>query len=174
MSSSAQRHFVQQQGFRDPGPSACELQYPALMFQPRVVGLLAVVGVAFQAWPLFLVLSAILWWSALVPARNPFDALYNSLIAGPKGLTPLTPAPGPRRFAQGMAATFMLAIGLALPMGWRGLAWALEALLLIALAALIFGKFCLGSYVFLLLRGEAAFANRTLPWAGESKRSRLA
>ncbi len=30
--------------------------------------------------------------------------------------------------------------------------------------ALIFGKFCLGSYVFHLLRGEAAFANRTLPW----------
>jgi hypothetical protein len=30
---------------------------------------------------------------------------------------------------------------------------------------LIFGRFCLGSYLFLLLTGQARFANRTLPWA---------
>lgn len=40
----------------------------------------------------------------------------------------------------------------------------LEKMLVVALAALVFGKFCLGSYVFRLLRGEAAFAKRTLPW----------
>jgi len=59
----------------------------------------------------------------------------------------------------------MLAIWLSLFFGWRILAWALEALLLAELAALIFGRFCLGSYLFLLLTGEVRFANRTLPWA---------
>jgi len=48
----------------------------------------------------------------------------------------------------------MLAIWLSLFFGWRILAWALEALLLAELAALIFGRFCLGSYLFLLLTGE--------------------
>lgn len=59
----------------------------------------------------------------------------------------------------------MLAIGLSLLLGWRTLAWTLEALLLAALGALIFGRFCLGSYLYLFLTGETGFANRTLPWA---------
>jgi hypothetical protein len=113
---------------------------------------------------LFFTLSAVLWWSALMPRLNPFDRLYNSLVAARKGLPPLTAAPGPRRFAQGMAATFMLLIGVSLLTGWRTLAWALEALLVIALIALIFGAFCLGSYVFHVLTGNGEFAKRTLPW----------
>jgi hypothetical protein len=36
--------------------------------------------------------------------------------------------------------------------------------LLVALGALIFGAFCLGSYVFHLLTGNGEFAKRTLPW----------
>ena len=73
-------------------------------------------------------------------------------------------APGPRRFAQAMAGTFMLAIGASLLLGWNILAWVIEALLLVALGALIFGRFCLGSYLYLLLTGEVDYANRTLPW----------
>ena len=64
-----------------------------------------------------------------------------------------------------MAGSFMLAIGVALRSSLRGLAWSLEAVLLAALGALIFGRFCLGSYVFHLVSGQARFANRTLPWS---------
>jgi hypothetical protein len=63
-----------------------------------------------------------------------------------------------------MAGTFMLAIALALWAGWRVTAATLEILLAIALGALIFGGFCLGSYLFLVVTGQAGFANRTLPW----------
>jgi hypothetical protein len=168
MSRAAEINFVHQQGFRDAMPAACESRYPALMFQPRLIGVLVVAGLILQAWPLFLILSAILWWNVLVPALNPFDALYNRLLAGPKGLPRLTPAPAPRRFAQGMAASFTVGIGLSLLLGWHVIAWTLEGLLIVALVALNFGKFCLGSYVFHLLRGDAAFANRTLPWARNS------
>jgi hypothetical protein len=63
-----------------------------------------------------------------------------------------------------MAATFMLGIGLSFAWGVNGVGWTLSGLLAVALAALVFGRFCLGSYLFLVLRGDAAFANRTLPW----------
>ncbi len=163
--SDAQINFVKQQGFEGASATACDLQYPALMFQPRAIGVLVVAGVLLQAPVLFLTLSALLWWNALVPALNPFDRLYNSLIAARKQLPPLTAAPAPRRFSQGMAATFMLAIGLSLLAGWHMLAWVLEGLLVLALGALIFGAFCLGSFMFHLLTGNGAFARRTLPWA---------
>src|SRR5262249_43303180 len=132
--SGAQVNFVKQQGFQDATPRTCNIQYPALMFQPRVIGALAAVGVLLQAPWLFLALSAVLWWNAVLPALNPFDGVYNRLIAAGKGALPLPPAPAPRRFAQGMAATFMLIIGLSLLAGRSTLAWVFEAMLLAALA----------------------------------------
>jgi hypothetical protein len=134
------------------------------MWQPRAIGSLVLVGLAVQAWPYFLALSALLWWNVALPRLNPFDALYDYLVAKPRGLPSPGPAPSPRRFSQAMAGTFMLAIALALYSGWHTLAWAIEAVLLVALAALIFGRFCLGSYFFFLFTGQAGFANRTLPW----------
>lgn len=165
MKMTAKLNFIRQQGFRDASPKACDYQYPALMWQPRVIGILVLVGLVLQAWLYFLALSALLWWNVVLPALNPFDALYNHLVAKPKGVPRLSPAPAPRRFAQAMAGSFMLAIGLSLLSGLSFLSWTLEALLLGALGALIFGRFCLGSYLFLLFTGEFDFAKRTLPWA---------
>jgi hypothetical protein len=164
MSFSAQRNFVEQQGFRDAGADTCGHLFPALMFQPKLVGVLVIIGLVLQNGLFFLILSAVLWWNVLVPSLNPFDALYNKLIAEPKGLPRLTGAPVPRRFAQGMAGSFMLAIGATLLLGWHVAAWIVEGLMVVALAALIFGKLCLGSYIFHLLRHDSGFANRTLPW----------
>lgn len=161
----AQEHFVQQQGFEQESAVGCAARYPALMFQPRVVGTLVLIALILQSAPLFLVLAAILWWSALRPAYNPFDHLYNRLIARPRGLQQLGPAPPPRRFSQGMAGSFMLAIGSALLAGWTTAALIFEGLLVVALIALVFGRFCLGSYLYYLLHGKVDFANRTLPWA---------
>jgi Domain of unknown function (DUF4395) len=162
---TAKLNFVRQQGFPDTGPKACGFQYPALMWQPRMIGILVLIGLVLQSGPYFLALSALLWWNVLLPAFNPFDALYNKLVAEPKSLPRLSPAPAPRRFAQGMAGTFMFAIGLSLLFGWLAAAWILEALLLVALGALILGRFCLGSYLFFIFTGQTGFANRTLPWA---------
>jgi hypothetical protein len=165
MPGNSQVNFIRQQGFQGAGASECESRFPGLMFQPRIVGLVVAIAIIFQAAYLFLALAAVLWWSALVPARNPFEALYNALIARPRNLPPLQAAPAPRRFAQGMAGTFALAIGLSLLAGLRPLAWTLEVLLVIALAALLFGRLCVGSYLFHILTRNRAFANRTLPWS---------
>lgn len=168
MSDTAKLNFVLQQGFHDAAPASCSYQFPALMWQPRVIGAIVLVGLILQAWPVFLGLSAVLWWNVLVPALNPFDALYNLLVARPRNLPKATPAPAPRRFSQGMAATFNLGIGLSLLLGNQPLAYILEGFLVIALSALLFGRFCLGSYIWHLVTGQVRFANQTLPWARPS------
>lgn len=162
---TAELNFIRQQGFREASAESCAYQFPALMWQPRIIGVLVLAGVLVQSWVYFLVLWVLLWWNAALPRLNPFDILYNVLVARPRSLPSPGPAPSPRRFAQLMAGGFMLAIGAALWSGSRGIAWSLEAVLLAALGALILGRFCLGSYVFHLVTGQGSFANRTLPWS---------
>ena len=165
MSDIAKRQFVRQQGVDDAPAASWAYQYSALMFQPRLLAAVVLLAILLQSAAMFLVLAGVLWWNALVAPRNPFDALYNRVIARPRNLPSLTPAPAPRRFAQGMAGTILGGAGLALLAGWPRLAWILEGLVAAALGALDLGRFCLGSYLYHLLRGKARFANRTLPWS---------
>ena len=167
MEPGRRRNFILQQGLQEPSPELCPVQYSALQFQPRVVGVVLLVGVVLQSAAVFLVLSALLWWSALLHRWNPFDAVYNRTVGAQPGAVSLRPAPAPRRFAQGMAGTFALAIGVSLLVGWRAAAYVLEGVFVAAVAALVFGGFCFGSFVFHLLRGRAAFARKTLPWVDD-------
>ena len=160
--SGSRINFIRQQGFEAVDARSCESLYTALMFQPRVVGILVVVGVLFQASPMYLILSAALLWSALAPALNPFDRMYDALVGARNAIPGLTPAP--RRFAQALASTFMLIIGLSLRQGLDMLARVLEAFVLIAIGLVIAGRFCFGSFVFHLLSGNGEFARHTLPW----------
>jgi len=177
MASPAIRNFMRQQGFADEPSALCDMHFAGLYFQPRIVGSLIVVGIAlhvfgYMAWIqlvicsmiLFFALSAVLWWNVAFPALNPFERFYNRVFAAPKGRAPLIPAPGPRRFAQAIAAAFTLIVGVALLQGWNVTAWVFEAFLVAAFSMLLFGKFCLGAYIFLLLRGQFSLANSTLPW----------
>jgi hypothetical protein len=165
MANMAEVNFVRQQGLGDGDSRDCGCRYPALMFQPRITAVVVAIGLVFQAWPIFLALSIVAWWNVVLPGLNPFDGLYNRLIAGPKGLPLLGPAPAPRRFAQGMAGTFMLAVGVLIYLGQQTAAFVVEAFLVVALLSLLLGRFCMGSYIFHLIRGNVAFANRTLPWS---------
>jgi len=171
MPTRAVTNFMKQQGFVDEAPDACDMHFEGLYFQPRIVFptvivaiLLQIVSIPLSAGLHFLI-SAVLWWNTLLPALNPFELAYNRRVARTNGRLPLVPAPGPRRMAQGMAAAFNLGAGLALVYGMSSLAWALQAMLVVAFSALLFGRFCLGAYVFHLLKGRGAFANSTLPWA---------
>jgi hypothetical protein len=164
--SGSKHNFILLQGLNEPSQQTCPLQYSALMFQPRLVGLLSLLGVILQSAVFFLVLSVILLWSALMPRWNPFDALYNHTLGTRPGTVKLDAAPGPRRFAQGMAGTTMLIIVVALLLDRTFIAYAFESFLLIAIAALVFGRLCLGSLIFYLLRGRKAFVMRTLRWSG--------
>ena len=171
MTSRAVTNFMKQQGFADEPADACDMHFGGLTFQPRIVFPAVIVAILLQlasvpvSAALHFVISAVLWWNTLFPALNPFERAYNRWVARPKGLLPLVPAPGPRRMAQGMAAAFNLGAGLALLYGMMPLAWVLQAMLVVGFSSLLFGKFCLGAYVYHLLKGRVAFANKTLPWA---------
>jgi len=143
--------FVRGQGFIGVDEAASAGWYKALMFQPKVIGILVAAGIAMQRPEWFLALAAILWWNALFPALNPLDASYNAMIAAPPRTPRLGPAPAPRRFAQGMVATFMLLIGVSLLRGWATIAWIAEASIVIALLDLFLRRFCLGAAVFNLI-----------------------
>jgi hypothetical protein len=157
--------FMAQQGFGDEEASRRRWHFRALQLQPIVLGLLVVVGIVFQSQALFFLLAAVLIWNVVLPRLNLFERLYDWVIGGPMSKPKLEPAPPPRRFAQGMAATFMAVTGLSLAMGWMIVAYVFEAFLLVAFVALIFGKFCMGSYIYHTLCGRRAFANATCPWS---------
>jgi hypothetical protein len=177
MGSLIIRNFMKQQGFSDEPDSVCNMHFSGLYFQPRIVGSLVVIGIILQffvppvAAALYFFLSALLWWNVIAPKLNPFEVFYNRVLAAPKGHSLLEPAPGPRRFAQAMAAAFMLVVGIALLQGWMVTAYVFEAMLVMAFSMLLFGKFCLGAYIYHLLRGHVSFANSTLPWAGRHPRT---
>ena len=171
MTSRAVANFMKQQGFAEEPPDACGTHFEGLSFQPRIVFPIVVVAILLQlvsiqlSAGLHFAISAVLAWNTLAPAFNPFELAYNRWVARPKGRLELVPAPGPRRMAQGMAAAFNVGAGLALLLGMMPLAWVLQALLVVAFSALLFGKFCLGAYLYHLLKGRRTFANSTLPWA---------
>jgi hypothetical protein len=161
---SVDRNFVLSQGLDAPSGGSCAPMSSALRFQPRLFLLIAVVGVLLQSAPLFAVLGVVLWWAALVPRMNPFNTVYNMTLGRAAGAPKLEPALAPRRFAMGMAGTFNLAIAASLASGWFIAAFILEAFLLIAATAVGFGRLCLGSFIYYLVRGQTRYALATLPW----------
>ena len=165
MARSPVMNFMKQQGFAPEPPDRATLRFKGLQFQPTIVGSIMLVAILTQSPAIFLLSSVLLWLNVLVPAANPFENFYNRFVARRRGRPPLTAAPGPRRFAQGMAAVFMLAAGLTLLQGWRTASYIFQGLIAVAFAALLLGKFCLGAYVYHLLRGNVALANGTCPWS---------
>ena len=135
--------FIRELGY--PVAATDDRLYSALMLQPRIIGVVTLLGVALQSGALFSLLALVLFWSALVPTRNPFDAIYNRVVARPRGLARLTAAPAPRRFAMTMAATVACAIGVGLLANIRVVAWPFEALFVVAVAAVVFANRCAGA-----------------------------
>lgn len=165
MPEAVKRNFILQQGFAEPAPAIAPRHYSALQFQPRIVLVWVLAGILFQSSALFFVLCAVLWWNALFPKLNPFDAVYNRTLGRRAGAFQLAPAPAPRRTAQTMAGTFALACALLLHFGLFTAAYVIEGIFLAAILALTLGGFCLGSFAYHMLRGKRAFARQTLPWA---------
>jgi hypothetical protein len=166
MAESVKRNFIVQQGFEEPPVAVCTQQYSALHFQPRTVLVWVLAGIVLQSAPVFYALGAVLWWSALLPKLNPFDAAYNWTLGRRAGAFRLTPAPAPRRTSQAMAGGFALASGLLIHFGLSTAAYVVEGMFLAAVLALTVGGFCVGSFVHHLLGGRGEFACKTLPWAG--------
>ena len=163
--NAATRNFILQLGFEDPATAVVPLQYSALVFQPKVVFLAVVAGILFQSPVIFAALGALLWWSALFPKLNPFNALYNRTIGSRPGAFRLGPSPAPRRGAETEAGAVALTSALLIHAGFSLAAYVVEAIFLAAALAVVIVSFCTGSFTYHLLRGRWRFALQTLPWA---------
>ena len=147
---NAESRFIRSQGFKEPEPESCGLHFPALQFQPRVIGIVIIAGMILQsvaslpAATLFVLLGAALCWGALLPDANVFE--WASNLTSPRYR--LTRAPSPRRFAQGVAGIMALAIATFLYMHWMLAAIVVEVLLLAAVGGILFAKFCFGSWLY--------------------------
>lgn len=161
--AQSKRNFIMQQGFPEPSAETRDGQYSAILFQPRLLGLVFLVGSALQRPTLFAAFGAILWFCVAVPRFNPFNAMYNRALAPFTGIS-LTPSPAPRRFSQFLGGAFCFAIAASLTVGFRTTAVVLEGFLMAGTVTMLAG-FCVGTFVFHLLRGHVGFAMRTLPWA---------
>ena len=147
---NTEQRFLLSQGFPEPAPESCGLHFGALQFQPRVIGIMVLAGMVLQSVArlpsiaLFVMLGIVLWWGALVPDANVFEWAYN--LTSPRHR--LTRAPAPRRFAQGLAGGMAFTIAACLFMHWVLAAIVVELLLLAAVAGILFGKFCFGSWLY--------------------------
>ena len=154
---NAERRFLLSQGFPEPAPESCGLHFGALQFQPRVIGVILVAGMILQSVArlpsiaLFVILGIALCWSALLPDANVFEWAYNH--TSPR--YPLTRAPAPRRFAQGLAGAMALTIAAFLYRDWMLPAIVVELLLLAAVAGILFLKFCFGSWLYHVIFGRS-------------------
>ena len=162
--TQTQRNFILQQGLGEPSADRCDRQYSSLLFQPRLLAFMFIGAALLQAPDVFFSFCAVLLWSAMVPRLNPFDALYNRVVAPSSGIT-LTIAPAPRRFSQFLGGSFALAIEVSQTSGLPLIALVLEVILLAAIAAVLLGGFCTGTFVYHVLHGRADFALRTVPWS---------
>jgi uncharacterized protein DUF4395 len=142
----SQIRFISQLGYRTPNVD--NGWYGALMFQPRMIGVVVTIGVGVASPWVFLTLSSVLWWSTIVPKWNVFDAIYNGLVLRRRGLPPVPPAPAPRQFAQSMAATAAFVTGVALLEHAMMTAWLVEALFAVGVIAAVFKDFCGAAVVY--------------------------
>lgn len=163
--SKAKYNFIQQQGFKDETEASAVVHYNALLFQPIIVGSFMLIGILTQSATLFFVFGLILWINTLLPSLNIFEIVYNATFRLMRNEPRLEPAPMPRRFMQGMAGTLMLGAAFTLLLNLNGLSYLLQGFIAAAFAALLFGKFCVGAYLYHYLAGNAGFANATCPWS---------
>jgi hypothetical protein len=148
--------FIRQLGYITADPD--HQLYVGLMFQPRTIAGVLAIGLVLQSAWLFLALSAVLWLGVVVPKRNLFDLTYNRLVADPRGLSRVSAAPAPRRFAQAAAGTMALIIGTALLRGSTVTAWMFEGIFAVAIVAVVVGRFCAPANLYLLVAGTATQA----------------
>jgi len=145
----SQVDFIREQGFTAEGCQ--DGLYSALMFQPRVIAVVVISGIVFQSPGLFLALATVLWWGALVPRHNPFDAFFNHVMADPTRLAAMPAAPPPRRFSQAVAGTFAMSIAMTLFAGASHLAWLIEGVFLAGSMSVAVRRLCLPAHVYHLL-----------------------
>jgi hypothetical protein len=131
------------------------------MFQPRVAATTVAAGIALQLSWVFVLLACVLTIGAVWPHSNPFDAVYNKVVAPWNGGYRLQHAPLPRRFAQALAASLSGATALAINSSTPLMAVLLEFAMVGAMMAVFAARFCVGARLLHWLTGMSARAHQS-------------
>jgi uncharacterized protein DUF4395 len=149
-SSNAMRSRLMLQGFACDTDPRVAASARWLRFTPALSTLCIIAGAALQS-------PTVLWIFAIISAIgaagwNVFDALFNALVRDWVHAPRLPPNPAPRRFAMAVAAVWSAGAGWLMAIGlvWAGVAAA--GALAVAAATVATTHFCLGSWLYHLLR----------------------
>lgn len=158
---------LESQGFSAADDSRTTGLARAAAFQPRAtlallllgVGL-AVTGVVPAVFPAawFGVLAGLAWLAVAVPATNVFDRFWDLAVRPITGWAGVDATPAPRRFSQGIAASFLTTVAVLFGLGLGTPALVVAGIMACAASLASFADFCLGSAIFNLLFGRRAAA----------------
>lgn len=145
-----QAFCVDHWGYEVPAAQKRLLVLP-LRFKPLATLLLVVVGAAL-GWPwLLIAVGALGLVGTAWPALSWLDQLWNRVVRHPLGAPALAADPDPRRFACGMADTFVLASGVAFLAGARTLGWVLAAAVIVIAGIVVVTGFCVAAWAYVKL-----------------------
>jgi hypothetical protein len=139
----------------------------AARFQPAATLALLLVGVGLAAsghvpatspaaW--FGALAALAWLAVAVPTTNVFDRFWDLAVRPLTGWPGLGPPPTPRRFSQGIAATFLTTIAVLFGLGLATPAFVVSGVMAVAASLAAFANVCIGSAVYNVAFGRRAAA----------------
>lgn len=155
MGSVYQRYCLNLQGYSHLSDQQKATVDLAQRFKPAICGVVAAAALVTQSAPVAFVSVALGYWGAFLPG-HPADLMYRAMIK-PLGAPDLGEDPVPRRFACGMAGTLLLIGALGYLLGSPVLGTIFVGATVLALAALVFADFCVGSFFYWLLVRRRVF-----------------
>lgn len=150
------KNNLNNQGFGKLDEEAKSRYALPLRFTPAVAITLVVIGLALQS-PIWLGAMALVALSgALLPSGMLIDLVYNLSVRHLFHAPPLPPTPKPRQFSYLLSALFLAASALSFYYGLSVLGFILGGSVVIGGAILTTTLWCLGSWWYRLIFGQAA------------------
>ena len=132
-------------------PADKRLLVMPLRFKPLATLLLVVLGAAL-GWPwLLIAVGALGLLGTAWPALSWLDQLWNRAVRHLFRAPALAADPTPRRFACGMADTFVLASGIAFLAGATTLGWMLAGAVILIAGIVVVTGFCVAAWAYVKL-----------------------
>jgi hypothetical protein len=145
--SHSARRRLHTQGFDDVGDRDLSRAEPWLRLTPALCGLIVAIGTVLAAPWVFLALAPVAAFGAAFPV-HPFDLFYNRGLLHLTRTPPLPTNGAPRRFACGVAAVWMIAIGVSFAVGAPIAGYALGALMTAVITLVSTTHICIPSMIY--------------------------
>jgi len=145
--SSGACHYLDEQGFTALRVEEKSKLNIALRFTPTLCSIVVVIGMFYQSWEVFAVLSVFGILGTVTKTWHPFDILYNA-IARVFSLTKLLPNPPPKRFACFLGFIFLVGGTISFYIGATDSGYFFGTVYIIAAMLMATTHLCVGSWIY--------------------------